>query len=100
VGRADAALQPELARLANRRREQALRDSPQALALDPAPDAPWVWARLGRRAHPAGGAAAHAGSRADGADSDGTRSVRARSARRDAFGAATFRLQSIAESLE
>jgi len=46
LARAEAELQQELARLANRLRDQLLRYYPQALALCPAGNEPWFWAVL------------------------------------------------------
>jgi transposase len=53
LGRAEAELQQELRRLANRLREQLLRYYPQALALCPAADEPWFWALLAVAPRPA-----------------------------------------------
>ncbi len=46
LSRVESELPEELTRLANRLREQLLRFYPQALALCPAADEPWVWALL------------------------------------------------------
>lgn len=46
LARGEAELQQELARLANRLRDQLLRYDPQALTLCPAADEPWLWALL------------------------------------------------------
>lgn len=56
LGRAEAELQQELTRLANRLREQLLRYYPQALALCPAADEPWFWALLAVAPSPAAAA--------------------------------------------
>ncbi len=56
LGRAEADLQEELTRLANRLRDQLLRYYPQALALCPAADEPWFWALLAVAPTPAAAA--------------------------------------------
>lgn len=53
LARAEAELTQELARLANRLREQLLRYYPQALTLCPAADEPWLWALLEEAPTPA-----------------------------------------------
>lgn len=53
LGRTEDELQQELTRLANRLRGQRLRFYPQALALCPAADEPWLWAVLALAPTPA-----------------------------------------------